>query len=543
NSQPAERAATALQYRNDMAEIEFTTSQATFHVNNGDRSSAGSFHKTLPHDHLGQVDPDAFAALTECIAGRDFDKCDQVPAGDEDGYLVNPMGGMSVDMAGPACSAITVPSAPTLDSEDLAAQMAEVYWMSLTRDVPFSQYGEDEATVAAADNLATMPGFAKMKGVAVGSDGRADPQSQLFRYSAVGVETGPMISQLLVKDFTLDSITVPARQTTYMPGHDYMTDYEDWLFIQNGGRPDSPEDEDPETRYIRNARDLARLVHTDTVYTEAFRGAMILLAEGAINKSGLNGPYANSNRQKGSVNFGVSQLMRLLGSAELSQRSAWYQKWNVHMFARPEAVGGTLHNVLHGKLVVEFDTSLLDNKELLERVADRNEELNGGAGSGGRTYMLSQAVKEGSPAHPSYPAGHAVQNGAFATVLKAFVGLERGGSCFKDPVFPDDEGLTLLPYTGEECLTYEGEINKMASNVAFGRSMCGVHYRMDSVEGLLLGETIGVHILQQEVRSLPENRGFEFRLMSGQTIRLEPDGSFYIDENKCRGEAFMGADQ
>lgn len=46
------------------------------------------------------------------------------------------------------------------------------------------------------DNLATMPGFAKMNGVAVGSDGRADPQSQLFRASAVGVETGPMISQV-----------------------------------------------------------------------------------------------------------------------------------------------------------------------------------------------------------------------------------------------------------------------------------------------------------------------------------------------------------
>lgn len=27
-------------------------------------------------------------------------------------------------------------------------------------------------------------------------------------------------------------------------------------------------------------------------------------------------------------------------------------------------------------------------------------------------------MKEGSPAHPSYPAGHAVSNGAFATVLK-----------------------------------------------------------------------------------------------------------------------------
>ena len=52
-------------------------------------------------------------------------------------------------------------------------------------------------------------------------------------------------------------------------------------------------------------------------------------------------------------------------------------------------------------------------------------------------------------------------------MTQALVGLERGSDCFSDPVFPDDEGLTLLPYTG--CLTFEGEINKMATNIALGR--------------------------------------------------------------------------
>ena len=52
---------------------------------------------------------------------------------------------------------------------------------------------------------------------------------------------------------------------------------------------------------------------------------------------------------------------------------------------------------------------------------------------------------------------------------QALVGLERGSDCFDDAVYPDDDGLILLPYTGDECLTYEGEINKMAVNIAFGR--------------------------------------------------------------------------
>ena len=77
---------------------------------------------------------------------------------------------------------------------------------------------------------------------------------------------------------------------------------------------------------------------TQTVFPsrrEAFRGALILLGERAIT-DGANGPYATSSRQRGFVGFGVSHLMRILAAAEASQRSSWYQKWNVHLFARPE---------------------------------------------------------------------------------------------------------------------------------------------------------------------------------------------------------------
>ena len=37
--------------------------------------------------------------------------------------------------------------------------------------------------------------------------------------------------------------------------------------IQNGGKPDAPEEEDPVKRYIRNSRDLSRTVVTDTINT------------------------------------------------------------------------------------------------------------------------------------------------------------------------------------------------------------------------------------------------------------------------------------
>ena len=49
-----------------------------------------------------QVDSDAFDALIDCISEGDFDTCEQVSAGDEDGFLVNPLGGLATNMAGPA---------------------------------------------------------------------------------------------------------------------------------------------------------------------------------------------------------------------------------------------------------------------------------------------------------------------------------------------------------------------------------------------------------------------------------------------------------
>lgn len=61
-----------------------------------------------------------------------------------------------------------------------------------------------------------------------------------------------------------------------------------------------------------------------------------------------------------------------------------------------------------------------------------------------------------------------VPNLCSSPVHKAFVGLERGELCFENPVYPSNDGLSLLDYTGD-CLTFEGEINKLAANVAIGR--------------------------------------------------------------------------
>lgn len=40
----------------------------------------------------------------------------------------------------------------------------------------------------------------------------------------------------------------------------------------------------------------------------------------------------------------------------------------------------------------------------------------------------------------------------------------------------------------------------------------------------------------------PEGHFYEFRLFTGETIKLDHDGEFYIDGKRCAGAAFTGAD-
>lgn len=55
--------------------------------------------RCLPHV---QVDASAFDSLTKCIYEGDFDKCEKVPSGEDGGFLIQPLGGIAIDMAGPA---------------------------------------------------------------------------------------------------------------------------------------------------------------------------------------------------------------------------------------------------------------------------------------------------------------------------------------------------------------------------------------------------------------------------------------------------------
>ena len=71
--------------------------------------------------------------------------------------------------------------------------------------------------------------------------------------------------------------------------------------------------------------------------------------------------------------------------------------------------------ILKHSLCVCVDTSNGPPQELLNRVEVHNQRMNAG---GEKTFLLPMAVAPGSPTHPAYPSGHAINVGAYITTLK-----------------------------------------------------------------------------------------------------------------------------
>jgi hypothetical protein len=46
--------------------------------------------------------------------------------------------GLTFELEGPDAQSVTMPPCPSIDSQELIAEMAEVYWMALCRDRPFA---------------------------------------------------------------------------------------------------------------------------------------------------------------------------------------------------------------------------------------------------------------------------------------------------------------------------------------------------------------------------------------------------------------------
>lgn len=443
------------------------------HVANGDEARypnrIASFTKGLPHDARGEVDLTAYAALLRAVTSGDPAAFEQIPLGGS-AKFVNPQAGLAFDLQGPDSHALAIAPAPAFASAEQASEIGESYWMALTRDIPFAEYDVNPLILRAAADLARFRDFR----------GSLVPRL-LFRGTTSGDLTGPYVSQFLLKPAPLGAERVDRRIHAGQAGLDYGTLYDEWLALQCGHEPASAMVFDPVRHYLRNGRDMSAWVRHDLIFQAYLVALLVLLNIGSPLDEG--NPYQQSRTQRGFGTFGEPHIASALCAvAAKALKAVWFQKWFVHRRLRPEVFAGRIHNHLTRTAAYPIHPDIL-NSSVLSEVAASNG-----------SYLLPLAFPEGSPLHPSYGAGHATVAGACVTVLKAFFDED---TIIPDAVEAEPDGRSLRPWNGAG-LTVGGELNKLASNIAFARNFAGLHWRTDACESLRLGEEIAIRYLAED---------------------------------------------
>lgn len=452
----------------------------------------GSYGKGLKQASTGFVDPVAFKTLVNAIKTDSQAAFNSIIMGTSPvaRRLHSPQAAFDINLVGADGWIFSLPAPPALTSAEKAGEMVELYWHALTRDVSFFEYDTNPTIAAAAADLSTLSDF---KGPKI--NGQVTPQT-IFRLNLPGVLIGPYVSQFLWFDVPFSDTIFQQRYNVPCPvpsTNDFMTTISNYLFIETGNKPTNSIIFDPTYRYITTERCLGNFVHNDPPQLPYIYTLCILLGMAKTNSAVLDpaNPYLNNPTQEAFADFNMPQFLSLIAQAgDTAIRAAWYQKWNVNRTLRPEALAYLIHQQVTGAANYNLNSDLI-NSAVLPLINQLNQTINGNTDP---VYLLPQAYPEGSPLHPTYPAGHATVAGACVTMLKAFFNEDF---ILTNPVIPDSisGNTTLTPYIGDP-LTIGGELNKLGANIAVGRNMAGVHYRSDAYESMLLGEQVALAILE-----------------------------------------------
>jgi len=467
-------------------------------ITNGDEDRypdrRASFSKTLPHKEIGEVDPDAYRQWLAILLSGNPARFAEVPRDSEAvERLNNPQATYAIDLVGPDATTLFLAPPPPFASQEMAAEMAELYWLALMRDVAFREYAGHPLSTAAIADLRAI-GFGELT------------PATLFRGETAGDRRGPFVSQFLLRDIPYGLKTVDQRFRAPTRGQSFLTNFDAWIACQRGARSQSRLRFDGEPRYVASYRELVEFVHQDFSFQAFMDAALVILSLGGDAVLSPTNPYRGSRSEFGDITFGSKNLLSLLAQASLlAQKTSYYYKWQVHRRARPETVGGRIEVQLTGRKSYDLHPGILACDGLA-----RTKSVFG-------SWLLPQAYPEGCPTHPSYPAAHAVNAGACATVLKAFLDEDL---IIADPVEATADGARLEPWRGE-VLTLGGEIDKLAANIALARDAAGVHFRSDSIRGLRVGEAAAIGLLADYSRTYNERfEGFVLTRLDGTKMEI-----------------------
>jgi len=491
---------------------------------------SGNWSKCLQHDALGIPNYASYRSLLHALRTERFQDFENVivgtPSGTGPNSLLNdPQGSLAFDLEGRDSHATNfVPPAPSVASAQTAAEEVEHYWGALMRDVHFTDYPTSSLAAQAAADMNNLSFVRSSHNQELPYP--VTPQN-LFRgqfYPGDGNVQGPYLSQFLLQPTFLGAQPLTQQYQRFLSvsegGADYMTAVSEYQNIQNGIPPTRHVAFDRTYRFIRQGRDLAAYTRVDVLYQAYLVSFLVLAGLGAPLNPG--NPYIGSQTERGFGTLGGPDAAGTLAEmATRALKAVWFHKWIVNLRNRPEEYGALVQANLTHQHPMPQAAAALNSDVLNSAVLPIIYSQYG-------SYLLPQAFPEGAPTHPCYPTGHGTVAGACITAVKFFFDgsqrirplLQAAGS---DVYVPSADGLSLVPYTGSDrdSLTINGELAKLGFNISFGHGIhAGIHFRSSSLQSLLLGEAVGLSILQDRAKSYNEPFSIQITKFDGTTATI-----------------------
>ncbi len=531
------RANSSYLYRENTAENEYIDIGEL--PDNGDARRfsdfSGSWSKCLPHPYLGIVSPAAWQSLTYALQTGRFQDFQNIQVGNPGGAgftgtLNGPMGSLAFDLEGLDSHATNIPPAPSVASAQNAAEEVEHYWAALIRDVNFTDYGSSNLVAQACADLNNLS-YVRSRGSEYPYP--ITPQN-LFRgmiNSNDGALAGPYVSQFMLQPTMLGVQPLGQMYQRFLSvgdgGSDFLSNPTEYLTVESGFPPSASLSFDPTYRFVRMGRDLSAYTHVDALHQAYFIAGLVLAGIGAPINPG--NPYIGSLSEHGFGTFGsassqagpVDAVGTIPEMATRALKAAWFHKWIVNLRQRPEEIGALLQALMTNQRPMPQAALALHHDLLNSAVLPIIYSQYG-------SYLLPQAFPEGAPSHPCYPTGHGTVGGACITAIKFFFDgtqrirplLQAAG---RDVYVPSEDGLSLEVYTGSDRdeLTVNGELSKLAWNITIGHGIhAGIHFRSSSYYSMLLGEQVGLSVLNDRANSYDEPFTINITKLDGTVVTL-----------------------
>ncbi|HEY1939566.1 MAG TPA: phosphoesterase [Candidatus Angelobacter sp.] len=483
---------------------------------------SGTWSKTLQHDNLGIVNQSSFTSFVNALTSTKFADFQNILVGNPGGTNVNaqlngPQTSLAFDLEGLDSHATVIDPAPTTASAQTADEQVEHYWAAMLRDVNFTDY-DGNATVAQA--VTELNNLTYIKSTANNEYPFPVTAKNLFRGQIVagdGNVQGPYLSQFLLHPASFGALPLSMMFKVFAPNQNFMTSVAEYINVENGFPPSGSLVFDPTPRFLRNGRDLASYTHVDVLHETYFLAFLGLLGLNAPLNPG--NPYIGSRTEHGFGTLDAADCSATLPEvATRALKASWFHKWIVNLRQRPEDYGALVHARLTNRVPLPQAAAHLHADVLNSQAVAKTFARFG-------TFLLPQAFPEGAPTHPCYPTGHGTVAGACITVLKFFFDgsqkiqplLRAAGT---DVMQTSEDGLSLVPYTGTDAatLTINGELSKLAHNISFGHGIhAGIHFRSSSRASILLGEQVGISVLNDRAPGYNEPFSVSITKFDGTT--------------------------